>query len=151
MKNKNSTLILGSLQAHLKRIVATLAIGLVLLLGLQFAVSQSAYAQELTDTQKALQCGAELEFTDRECEQNAEAGQQIEETFKTVLNLLTLAATVAAIIMVVYAGFRYIVSGGNEKGVKAAQSSLIYAIVGIVIIAVAQSIVRFVLERLIES
>ena len=151
MKNKSPTLILDSLQTHFKRVVATLAVGLVLLLGLQFAVSQPAYAQEgVTDTQQALRCGADLNFTGDNCEDGTDAGQQIEETFTTVLNLLSLAAGVAAVIMGVYAGIRYIVSAGSEKGVKAAQSSLIYAIVGLVIVAVAQAVVRFVLQQLIE-
>ena len=49
--------------------------------------------------------------------------------------------------MIIYGGFRYITSGGSSEGVGAAKSTLIYAIIGLIIVALAQLIVQFVLTQ----
>jgi hypothetical protein len=49
--------------------------------------------------------------------------------------------------MIIYGGFRYIISGGESGRVGAAKNSLIYAIIGLVIVALAQLIIHFVLNQ----
>jgi hypothetical protein len=49
--------------------------------------------------------------------------------------------------MVIIGGFRYIVSNGDSNGVSGAKNTILYAIVGLVIVLFAQVIVRFVLTR----
>lgn len=66
---------------------------------------------------------------------------------KAVLNLLSLIVGVAAVIMIIISGFRYITSGGDASKVSAAKSALIYAIIGLIIVALAQLIVRFVFTK----
>ena len=58
-----------------------------------------------------------------------------------VVNLFSLIVGIIAIIMIIYGGFRYITSGGDSGRVGAAKNSLIYAIVGLIIVAFAQLIV----------
>lgn len=64
-----------------------------------------------------------------------------------VTNLFSLIVGIAAVIMVVYSGFRYITSGGDSNRVGSAKNSLIYAIVGLVIVAMAQFIVHYVINQ----
>lgn len=52
-----------------------------------------------------------------------------------------------SIIMVIYGGFRYVTSGGNDAGVSGAKNTIIYALIGLVIVALAQVIVHFVLSK----
>ena len=59
---------------------------------------------------------------------------------------MSVIVGVIAVIMIVYAGFKYITSGGESNGVSSAKNSLIYAIVGLVIVALAQIIVHLVLN-----
>lgn len=66
---------------------------------------------------------------------------------KTILNLLSALIGVVAVIMIVYAGFRYVTSAGSEGGVKAAKNAIIYAIIGLVVVALAQVIVHFVISN----
>jgi len=54
---------------------------------------------------------------------------------------------VAAVIMIIVGGFRYITSGGDSTRVGGAKNTLIYAIVGLIIVALAQAIVHFVLNN----
>ena len=49
--------------------------------------------------------------------------------------------------MLIVAGLRFVVSGGESSNVASAKNSVIYVIVGIVLVALAQIIVHFVLTR----
>ena len=66
---------------------------------------------------------------------------------KKVVNLLSVVVGVIAVIMIIVGGFRYITSGGESSNVSTAKNTLVYAIVGLVIVALAQFIVHFVLSN----
>ena len=71
----------------------------------------------------------------------------LEKIASTVVNVFSLIVGVAAVFMIVYGGFRYITSGGDSGRVGNAKNTLIYAIVGLIIVALAQAIVHFVLDQ----
>lgn len=64
---------------------------------------------------------------------------------RDILNILSAFAGILAVVMIIVAGFRYTASAGSEESVKKAKSSIVYAIIGVVIVAVAQVIVHFVI------
>ncbi len=70
---------------------------------------------------------------------------QFNKVIKLVINILSVIAGIAAVIMIVVGGLRYITSGGDSSKVASAKTSIIYSIVGLVIVALAQVIVRYVL------
>ncbi|MCA9324600.1 hypothetical protein KDA23_00840 [Candidatus Saccharibacteria bacterium] len=74
-------------------------------------------------------------------------GNKVNKTLATVVNLLSSIVGVAAVIMIIVSGFKYITAGGDANKVSSAKSTLIYAIVGLVVVAMAQVIVRFVINR----
>ena len=65
---------------------------------------------------------------------------------KKVVNIFSIIVGVVAVIFVIYGGFRYITSGGDSGNVGNAKNTLIYALVGLVIVALAQLIVHYVLN-----
>lgn len=65
---------------------------------------------------------------------------------RTAVNILGVVAGIAAVIMIIISGFRYITSGGDSGKVSAAKNALIYALVGLVIVALSQFLVHFVLK-----
>lgn len=67
---------------------------------------------------------------------------------KAVVNLLSVIVGIAAVIMVIVSGFKYVTSAGDSNRIASAKNTLIYAIVGLIIVALAQFIVRFVLGEL---
>jgi hypothetical protein len=77
----------------------------------------------------------------------AAAGVSLALLVKSILNILGIALGVIAIFMIVIAGFKYMTSGGDASQVASAKSTLIYAIVGLVVAAMAEFIVRFVLTN----
>jgi hypothetical protein len=52
-----------------------------------------------------------------------------------------------AIIMIVVGGLKYVTSQGDSSGVASAKNTIIYAVIGIIIVTLAQVIVRFVVAR----
>ena len=65
-----------------------------------------------------------------------------------IINSLIGIVGVAAVIMLIIGGFRYVFSQGNEKSVNAAKDTILYAIIGIVVAILAFAIVNFVIAGL---
>ena len=63
-----------------------------------------------------------------------------------LINIFSAIIGVAAVVVIIYAGFRYVTSAGSQDGVKAAKDAIIYAIIGLVVVALAQAIVHFVIN-----
>lgn len=69
-------------------------------------------------------------------------------TLSTILNpliqnVLTLSA-IAAFITLIFAGFGYITSAGDEKKIKASSSMINYALIGLIVIASAWLITKII-------
>jgi hypothetical protein len=75
----------------------------------------------------------------------ADGGVDLSKILKIVLDILSIVAGVLAVVMVIVSGMKYITSSGEAQAISSAKKTLTYAIVGIVIVAVAQTLVRFVL------
>lgn len=65
----------------------------------------------------------------------------------TVINLFSWIVGVVSVLMIVYGGFKYITSGGKDSSVGSAKNTIVYALIGLVVVALAQVIVRFVLTN----
>jgi hypothetical protein len=64
--------------------------------------------------------------------------------------LATLGALIAVIIIIV-GGFNYVTSGGDSNKTATARSAIVGAIVGLVIIALAETIVIFVIGKIAKG
>jgi hypothetical protein len=64
-----------------------------------------------------------------------------------IINIFSWIVGVVSVIMIIYGGFRYITSGGDSNSVTSAKNTILYAIIGLVIVALAQVIVNFVLDK----
>jgi hypothetical protein len=71
----------------------------------------------------------------------------IQNIIKTVINIFSLIVGVVSVIMIIFGGLRYITSGGDSNNVTSAKNTIIYAIIGLVVVALAQFIVQFVLNK----
>ena len=52
-----------------------------------------------------------------------------------------------AVLMIVIAGLKFVTSAGNPQSAAKARSTILYAIIGLVVIATAEAIVSFVLGK----
>ena len=65
-----------------------------------------------------------------------------------IINIVSFIGGAAAVISLIVCGLRIMLANGDANNVATARSGIIYAIVGLVVIALAQSIVIFVLNRI---
>ncbi len=80
-----------------------------------------------------------------ECAAGGNGNSDLKSLAGKVVNLISLIVGIVAIIMIIYGGFRYITSGGDSGRVGNAKNTLIYAIIGLIIVALSQFIVHYVL------
>jgi hypothetical protein len=62
-----------------------------------------------------------------------------------IIDFLLVFAGAVAVLFLIIGGFRYVVSAGNAEQVEAAKKTVLYAILGLIIIFVAFAIVQLVL------
>lgn len=108
----------------------------------------AVYAQA-ADIQGSLCQGVNLDATGT-CNAQ-EAGQtaatNVSILLKRIINIFSIIVGVIAVIMIIIGGLKYITSGGDSGNISSAKNTIIYALVGLVIVALAQFIVRFVLGQ----
>lgn len=108
-----------------------------------FAVTTSTHA--LFEGSKDQACaGANL--NDTGCSAN-QGEEQVNSTISTVINLLSFLVGVVSVIMIIIGGIRFVTSQGNAQNATSARNTIIFAVIGLVLAAFAQLIVRFVLGK----
>ncbi|HEY1064367.1 MAG TPA: hypothetical protein VGE30_03700 [Candidatus Saccharimonadales bacterium] len=65
-----------------------------------------------------------------------------------IANFIAIIAGMVAIVIIILAGLRFVQAGGKSEDIAAARRMLIYAVVGIVMIVLARTVVAFVLSTL---
>ena len=65
-----------------------------------------------------------------------------------ITNIVAIVAGIAAVILLIVGGIRYITSGGDPEKVSSAKRTVTYALVGLVVIVVAQTLITYVVKRL---
>jgi type IV secretory pathway VirB2 component (pilin) len=58
-----------------------------------------------------------------------------------------IVAGIVAVIAIVIGGVRYTVSGGDSTGIKAAKDTVLYAVIGLVVVIAAAAITDFVIKN----
>lgn len=65
--------------------------------------------------------------------------------FLHAINVLLFVIGSIAVLMIVIGGLRFVLAAGNPANVKAARETILYAVIGLVVAALAYAIVNFVL------
>lgn len=74
--------------------------------------------------------------------------QGVSGVVKTAINIISIFVGVLAVIMIIIGGIKYITSSGDSNSINSAKNTILYAIIGLVIVGIAQVIVRFVIDSL---
>jgi hypothetical protein len=131
----------------IKRIILSSA--LLSLLVLPVAALGTVSAQSLNCTGSIADClddGAES--TDQGT--GEEAATQVDRIIKRVVDIFSVVVGVVAVIMIIIGGLKYITSGGDSGNISSAKNTILYAIIGLIVVVLAQVVVRFVLQRAAE-
>jgi hypothetical protein len=109
-----------------------------------FMLPAPAYAQ--VDINQGLDCGSNISLDRGNCDVS-QGRSRVQDTIRTIINVFSVIVGAVAVIMIIFGGFRYITSGGDSNNIGSAKNTILYAIVGLVIVAIAQAIVQFVLTE----
>lgn len=78
---------------------------------------------------------------------SSKANSSINGVIKRVINIFSVVGGIVVVIMIAIGGFRYATSGGNEQAIATAKKTLMYALIGLVIIVLAQVVAKFALHE----
>jgi cytochrome bd-type quinol oxidase subunit 2 len=82
------------------------------------------------------------------CGSTPSNGINLNNAVAGIVNILSVVVGVAAVIMIIIAGLRFITANGDSNHIASARSTIIYALVGLAVVALAQTIVKFVLDKI---
>lgn len=126
----------------MKRLLISLAISILgFAPGLLVAVP--AYAACSNDSKGQVLQGIGATGSDASCGDNGATG--VSNLIGNVIKILSDAVGIAAVIMLIIAGLKYVTASGDSNAISSAKSTVIYALVGLAIAALAQILVVFVI------
>lgn len=109
----------------------------------------SVYAQ---DIEGGLCSGSDFKLDGSgSCGTGGDPSSSFSDLLVKIVNIFSAIVGVAAVVMIIWGGFKYITSGGDSGKVSSAKSTIIYAIIGLIIVALAQFIVKFVLQKATDA
>jgi hypothetical protein len=95
-----------------------------------------------------LKCGSNLDASGTGCDSTVtEGSSNLNNVITDIVNIFSVIVGIVSVIMIIYGGFRYVTSGGESGNVSSAKNTIIYAVIGLVVVALAQFIVQFVLDK----
>ncbi len=93
--------------------------------------------------------GANLQDTAAAANCNTDgAASDLGTTVKAAISILSIIVGIIAVILIIVNGLRFITANGDSNSINSARNGVIYAVIGLIIAAFAQIIVRFVLTRI---
>ena len=104
--------------------------------------------------------GAQFDPTDQACtgaaanssvckadgENDPIAGQ--EGILLRVVGILSYVVGAASLIVIIYAGLKYVLANGDATSITTARNAILYALIGVVVFTLSQIIIRFLLGKL---
>ncbi len=140
---------------RIRKTIAIAAASLALAVIPALALSPALVSAQGTPTgngpniRENLKCGSTLTTSGTGCDVQT-GTTNINNMITTIINIFSILVGIVSVIMIIYGGFRYVTSGGDSGNVSSAKNTIIYAIIGLVIVALAQFIVQFVLDKVTQ-
>lgn len=102
---------------------------------------------DASNTKQAIQCGIGGATG---VPVSAAPDTSINNTISSAINILSVLVGIAATVMIIIGGFRYVTSAGDSTKVANARKTVMYALIGLVIVALSQLIIKFVLTKAVS-
>ncbi len=90
--------------------------------------------------------GIKILDPDAKCKNPSEGKKGFNSIVNTIINIFSVVVGAVSVIMIIIGGFRYVISGGDSSATKSAKDTIMYAVIGLVVVLFAQVIVIFVLS-----
>lgn len=131
-----------------------LSLGLFSLIAVPVMAPAVVYADFTTDTVQNSLCNGsngntQLNTTTNCSDTTGNGG--LESLMRKVIQIFSIIVGFVAVVMIIVGGIKYITSGGDSGNISGAKNTIIYAIIGLIIVAVAQLVVHFVLKNVNQA
>lgn len=139
------------MKKFLKTFVITFASSLALLMP---AVAMPIAVHAAADIQNSLCRGSDLSFNknDAACTSTGtDSTTKLNSIVSTVINIFSIVVGIIAVIFIIIGGIKYVTSGGEATNITSAKNTIMYALVGLVVVALAQILVKYVLARVTST
>ncbi|GHU07575.1 hypothetical protein FACS189431_2360 [Alphaproteobacteria bacterium] len=142
----------------IKLFLTAFSVSLVAVLGLfSFITAPSVYADACTGSSflgfpnwyRGLQCSGDAGNGTYHVDMSATPIPTfIWTVVLNVIEILLIVIGILAVVMILVSAFRYLTNGGSEEKIRSAKTSLMQAIVGLVIALMASTIISFIVGGL---
>ncbi|KKP92217.1 MAG: hypothetical protein UR96_C0019G0011 [candidate division WS6 bacterium GW2011_GWC1_36_11] len=82
---------------------------------------------------------------------NGTSFENLQDFLYFVINYAITISAVVAVVSLILSGFRYMLSFGDDKKIKAATNSLVYSLVGLVLVFIAPTVIKFVINTILAA
>lgn len=69
-------------------------------------------------------------------------------SLEQILGLAYFVAGIVCVIAIIIGGVRYTMSGGDSGGITSAKNTILYAVIGLVVVLLAAAITQLIFDRL---
>lgn len=70
----------------------------------------------------------------------------VQRIVKAIINVFSIIIGIVAVIMIMFGGFKYVTAAGDSNNINSAKNTILYAVIGLVVAAISQFLVQFVLN-----
>ena len=70
---------------------------------------------------------------------------------RRAINIMLFGVGVLSVVMLIFGGFRYVISGGKKESVTNAKNTILYAIIGLLVAVFAYAIINFILSAALSG
>ncbi len=131
-----------------------ITLGLLSLVAVPVLVTSSASAEVSSNFIQQQLCNGSSGQTDAaaaaDCTDGGGTGG-LDSILRKIIQIFSVIVGFVAVVMIIVGGIKYITSGGDSGNVSGAKNTIIYAIIGLIIVALAQVLVHYVLKNVPTS
>ena len=74
-----------------------------------------------------------------------------QDIVSAVIQIFAWVVGAISVIMLIFAGLKYVTSGGDSNKIASAKNTIIYAVIGLILVVLSTVIVNFVLKKTDEA
>lgn len=124
------------------KLITVVLLSVISLMMIVYSVPATVGAVDSTDQI----CEGVKAISGQACD-TADGSTRLSNAVKVAIRILQLIAGLLSVFYLIYAGIKFITSSGGSDGVKTAKNTILYVAIGIIIVLIAEGIIRFVLVR----
>ena len=127
--------------------LAKLAIGMIAFIGVFMIVTGSnavVMAVDSTNTNTNAVCNG-VQIAGGDC--SVDANTKVSSLLTKIINIMSWIVGIASIIVIILGGLWFVTAGGSSEKVSKARNTVLFALIGLVVVLIAQVLVRFVINK----